>query len=368
MANYSISRIFSIKQSRIVNSNEILCFPEEQLFKLRRELKEDRKGALLCAECYQPLILAGSSNQKLHFRHMPGSDDCPVKTTCTLTEEEKEIIRYNGEKEGARHKEYKALLANLLKADPAFGDVKIEKTFREAQTTGVASSWRRPDVQATRLPDSLKVALELQLSTTFIDVIIAREAFYRDNSAAIIWVFANFNNSSFTEKDIFYSSFSNAFVLDEDAMAKSESAGKLYLTCYYTDYELQESGYQVSIAEKRCAELVSVENLIWSKEKGKLYYKNVEQVKTQIKMTRNARQSELDKERQRIQEERTRRNFALSNPSYSRPPSLKEAAVKSLRQRGMLDKLKCDNCGNDSSFRSTGPFVLCNKCNTEFKY
>ena len=79
------------------------------------------------------------------------------------------------------------------------------------------------------------MAWEIQLSTTFLNVIVAREDFYRELGTYIMWVFNEFNPERlrFTEKDIYWQNMANAFVVDERTMALSSARGVLVLECHY---------------------------------------------------------------------------------------------------------------------------------------
>jgi competence CoiA-like predicted nuclease len=222
----TIEKVFSTKTSKTYFSAELFSkYDEKTLFNLRRDLKDKKKGILLCATCFQPLFLAGNINQELHFRHKKDSDDCPIKTTSNLSKEEVDAMKFNGQKEGAEHKQNKLFIASILRRDPSFENVEVEKTFKEESSSGIAKHWRRPDVSAIFKNKGLKIVFELQVSTTFLDVIIDRDNFYQRSKASILWVFLEFNNNTFTQKDIFYSSNMNAFVLDNEAKEMSENTG-----------------------------------------------------------------------------------------------------------------------------------------------
>jgi len=102
-----------------------------------------------------------------------------------------------------------------LEKDNRFSDVRIEKTISDG------SSWRKPDLQANF--NNKKFVFEIQISNTFLSVIVARELFYRDMDIPLIWIFGEFDkrDTQFFEKDIFYHHNGNLFVSDEDTYKKS---------------------------------------------------------------------------------------------------------------------------------------------------
>ena len=50
--------------------------------------------------------------------------------------------------------------------------------------------WKKPDISASY--KNINIVFEIQLSTTFLSVIVDREYFYKDNQTYILWVFKNF--------------------------------------------------------------------------------------------------------------------------------------------------------------------------------
>lgn len=379
--------IFIPDKDLVVATEKYLDKPVDQLFDIRRKLRPIvNELSLLCPTCYQPLILAGRKDQTFYFRHVKDSEDCPIKTTSHLTKEEIEAMKYNGQKEGRRHKENKMIIASLLESDPFFNDIRVEKTFREENPTGIAKRWRRPDVSATHAESNSKVAFELQVSTTFIDVIIDREHFYRDNGAFIIWVFLDFEENKFTELDIFYANKSNAFVLDEEAIAESNQQGELVLKCFYREYCLEEAFETVDVKENTAIELVKVSQLSFDQETGKLYFfdSTAQKIESENKAHIRRKAIEEEKERKKAEEKARREAEARAKrrssyetnswkPNYFEPRTrenkgISESNFKALSKTKQFDKLKCDNCGNTENFYDRACFIYCEKCRSEVKY
>lgn len=78
--------------------------------------------------------------------------------------------KYGGATEGIQHQRPKAMLAFVLEADPTFSEVQVEHVISQPP------QWRKPDVAAAFLNGL--VAFGLQLATTPLPDIVAREAFY----------------------------------------------------------------------------------------------------------------------------------------------------------------------------------------------
>ncbi|ELX4189979.1 hypothetical protein QJ358_003410 [Vibrio vulnificus] len=253
----NMTSVFLTQEDKVIDANEFLDSCEEQeYFQFRTSIAKNRKTnpLALCNVCFQPVVLRATPQRTTFFAHVKDSEDCPIKTTTSLTMEEIQAMKYNGQKEGRQHKEGKQRLAELLSSDPLFSDeIHIEKTFREKNPVGIAKHWRRPDISARLALDNREVLFELQVSTTFLDVIISREEFYKNNDAYITWVFLDFDSEKFTTLDIAYANKANVFVLDNEANHESELNGKLVMKCYYRQPYMTE---EVTIAHKWVSEIV----------------------------------------------------------------------------------------------------------------
>lgn len=140
--------------------------------------------------------------------------------------------------------------------------------------------WKKPDV--TSIFKDKKLVFEIQLATTFLDVICERQHFYKENQSFIIWVFKNFeveaDKQRFTQKDIFYSNNRNAFVLDEEAIRLSNLHNDLFLLCQYQKpIELNEK-----IIYEWESKYVNLIDLIFDEENYKVYYFDVSQAENEI--------------------------------------------------------------------------------------
>jgi hypothetical protein len=139
-------------------------------------------------------------------------------------------MKYRGTQESEAHKRIKELVLRSLSADPRFTELLSEKTWRSSEGL---PGLRRPDVSA-RL-ENLRLAFEVQLSTTFLDVVLSRREFYRSERAALVWVLPNFhpNYRRMTDDDILFGNNSNIFVVDESTAAASEAAGAFMIKCWH---------------------------------------------------------------------------------------------------------------------------------------
>lgn len=235
-----IEEVLDLESGDHLRAADILGRPEEDIFRLRAALTEDfLRGcnALVCPLCQQPVYIAGTPRQEFFFKHRHELGDCPIKTRGRFSQEEIDRMRYNGIKESERHRRLKDFIHDTLRNDPRFSDVHKETVIRGQ---GPNMEWRKPDVSS--IFQGRPLVWEIQLSTTFHNVIVARESFYREQGTYILWVFNTFDPTRlrFTEKDIYWLNRANAFVIDERTMGLSRERGELVLDCRFLDPFLRE--------------------------------------------------------------------------------------------------------------------------------
>lgn len=234
----TIEIVLNKENGSTVYADSFFLKKEHEVFKFRNELQKAIKGVreplFVCYFCGQKIKINGGGKTKkiLHFAHKKDSDDCDIKTDNKYSKQEIERVKYNGAKESPLHFETKETLKELIELNKDFSDIKVEKVVK-SNTNYL--EWKRPDISAKY--KSLNIVFEIQLSTTFLSVIVDRECFYMDNKTFILWIFRDFVidefKQRFTEKDVFYSNNRNAFVLDSEAIRLSQENNDLFLLCYY---------------------------------------------------------------------------------------------------------------------------------------
>jgi hypothetical protein len=185
----------------------------------------------VCATCHVPVYLVSRPEEHIFFfRHRHEDGSCPAQTRSALSEQEIRARKYHGLRESEPHKRVKALILRSLDADAAFSDVRTERNWRSDKN---AAAYRRPDVQADHA--SGRLAFEVQLSTTFLSVVVGRREFYRQEGALLVWVFAGFDPDYrlLTTNDLLFSNNSNVFVVDDETALRSEQTGIFHLRCHY---------------------------------------------------------------------------------------------------------------------------------------
>ena len=191
-----------------------------------------------CSLCSVPAYLVSNQFKHFFFRHVAEDGSCPAETRSPLSRDEILARKYHGMRESEPHKRIKALIARSLLADPAFSNILSEHQWRSSHDP---RSRRQPDVQATGPMG--RVAFEVQLSTTFLDVVVGRRAFYRQEGALLVWVMGRFDPDyrRLTTDDLLFSNNSNILVVDEESASISEAARRFHVRCYYRRPVRQEN-------------------------------------------------------------------------------------------------------------------------------
>lgn len=376
----NMTSVFMAEEDRHIDANEFLdnC-DEEKIFIFRRKLEETRteNPIALCSVCYQPIVLRGNIQRSFFFSHTKNSDDCPIKTTTNLTHDEILAMKFNGQKEGRAHKENKFNLANLLKIDDFFSNyVSVEPTFREKNNSGIAKRWRRPDISTFSADQKYSIVFELQISTTFIEVISGRERFYKENNTYIMWVFLNFDREKFTTLDIGYGNKSNIFIFDDEAKEISSKNHRLTLKCYYRKPYMTNA---LSVDYTWEFQLVNFNDMSFDSIEKKIYFIDpdflTKQVVGEIKNTKQKleqqsierKEREL-KERQKDLENKSQieRNKKSNNKNLISYPSkrdkLNEVSPLDGTSKSFGNAVKCSHCGKIVKIRKIGKSSLCEKC------
>lgn len=230
----AINEARSLRTGRLLDATRLIrSFDYAGAIRLRGVLKDAAnrgRPRLVCPMCGVTLFLASSMRKNFYLRHRSEDGSCPAVTHNGLTEAEMRAMKYRGAQESAAHLRTKELLVRSLAADPGFTEVRVEATWRASE--GLVGL-RRPDVSARR--GDLRAAFEVQLSTTFLDVVLGRKRFYRDEGAALIWVLPSFDPSyrRMTTDDILFGNNSNILVVDEATVAASIAASQVIVRVWY---------------------------------------------------------------------------------------------------------------------------------------
>ena len=221
-----------------------------------------------CAECCVPVtLLMHPESRRLYFKHTLEDGRCSAVTRGAYDHDEINARKYNGAKESRLHLSMKRHLTNSLLADTRFSDIHVERRWN-GPVTGV---WRKPDVQAVYSGAdglSVRVAFEIQLSTTYLDIIVERRRFYLEQGGLLFWIFAEFNESGrkLTQDDVFYNNNQNAFIVNEATSTESVELTSFQLECIWAEPSTQGAAPLLKRAT------VPFEKLVLNREKQQAYY------------------------------------------------------------------------------------------------
>ncbi len=229
-----ISEVLDVEAGVFVPARSVIGADYARLVQLRMEVRSQmRRGTPLykCAICGVAVHICCSRDAaRFFFKHRHEDGNCPAVTAGALNQAEIDARKYNGTKESRLHLQMKEWLVRSLSADSRFSDIQVEQVWKGAWT----SQWRKPDVQAVY--GGQRIAFEIQLSTTFLDVIAGRRDFYLAEGGLLFWIFARFDTDRLrmTDDDVFYNNNANAFVLDAKALEASLLDNAFQLECIWS--------------------------------------------------------------------------------------------------------------------------------------
>lgn len=269
----TIDEVYDVESNQLITAYEFFKKPEHEIMHWRRALEESiltGHARLICPYCKQMLKLCGKRSSRgivSYFSHLYDSDDCEIKTTTMQSRELIEAKKYGLAGESERHQRLKHLIAEALSTQQSkemgISDVAIEQRINSQIPY---MRWRRPDVQARY--GEINLVFELQLSTTFLSVVVDRDIFYRLNGWYIIWVFNFDDNKEYMNlhnlmcKDIYYANKRNIFILDDEAQRLTEEKGTLVVRCQWLNSEGKFSE----------GEYITIDQLHFDSEERKPYF------------------------------------------------------------------------------------------------
>jgi hypothetical protein len=228
-----VEEVLDLRTGAVLRHDKAIGTDYEAVIKLRSALQESiqrEEPLYACSMCRTPVYLVSQKRERrFFFRHTLEDDRCSAKTRGLLSQEEIDARRYNGVKESQAHINMKNWVAESLRADLDFSHVEVEQRW----TGKFDGEWRKPDVRA--MYKGMPVVFEIQLSTTYLNVITARRSFYQREGALLIWVFAEFDEGPrrLTQDDVFFTNNRNAFVVSEATRSISIERWLFHLECIW---------------------------------------------------------------------------------------------------------------------------------------
>lgn len=224
-------------------------------YELRRKLQRKELN-FYCDCCGGRLYLAGKyfkedekrgfREQRLHLRHCSDKEQkeiCVYRREEHKSETDRNRDSYVNKRESPEHFKLKAIVKDALIRTLPGSEVTLEKWIP------VANTRRKPDVnisfnQDGFLPKGSEIAIEIQVSQIMMCNINRRMDIDSEGHKYTIWILDSYNSEDDGEnkiykEDIFEASGLNAFVLDEEAIHRTEETGLLHLHVWYDKYRIE---------------------------------------------------------------------------------------------------------------------------------
>jgi len=340
----TIQEVFDVKTGEFILADDFFMQSEDVIIRWRRHLAEAalmNEPRLVCSHCNQMVKLSGRKTDRgrvVYFSHLYNSDDCDIKTGVNKSKEEILAEKYGKVTESERHQRLKHLISTYLSSKES-QEKGISNVAEEKRITSSLPylNYRRPDVSVNY--KNLNVVFELQLSTTFLSVVVDRDIFYRLNNYFIIWIFNFDDNIEYVNlrnlmmKDIYYANKRNIFVFDNEAQDKSAEENILYLRCMW----MEEDGRFSK------GKFVTLDDLSFDEETCKPYYIDADKIFYKLFPNRQRTIEELERTRKSIVDALMKR---MADDEYRKIEQLKE---------GLLQEAKMKEVGVTASpFQSLG--------------
>jgi len=346
----TIQDVLNFETGEEIKADTFFNKPLDELSVFRSELQKAIKGfrepLFTCFYCKQLIRIRGGignpTKRKVdtfHFAHLKDSADCPVKTDSKLSKEEVDRIKYQGARESILHVTLKHKIAECLSLNQnSKGEVsaiQVEKVINNRDE----KEWKKPDINA--FFRDKRIAIELQLSTTWLDVITGRQKFYEDQKIFILWLFHHFNPNDdsrlLTYNDVIYTNNQNAYVFDDETYRMSFEEKDLVLRCWYKTYSIRNE----MIKERWEYKYNKLSDLIFKEDGYKLFYHDTAKQKVSV-------HDEYDRlvENNRIVEQERQRNIRIAEEKRKKDIQEKKQKENDLRA---LKAAKCEelNFEND---------------------
>lgn len=264
----------------IYKSADFLRRELRELNRLRGE-QEDLLNAgeprFRCSYCEVGVVLRLSARRRWYFRHDEEDGSCRYQTKGFLSQNDLDARRYNGQKEGPQHIRMKRLIRESLQGDSAFEPESILEEVRWRGTIK-AGSWKIPDIQAIR--NKLRIAFEVQLSSTYVNVMRQRRSFYLAEGGLLFWVLTRVREEDRRQfqDDVLYPNNCNVFAIDEETVALSAANSELTFRCGYL--EPVQDGW--TLKERWCERLVRFSELTLDPHNQRVYYFDYDNARSEI--------------------------------------------------------------------------------------
>ncbi|WP_157272426.1 DUF6035 family protein [Azonexus hydrophilus] len=205
---------------------------EGQLHALRPSLRQSGAAQpFTCFSCGHPVILKKHAHGGHYFAHKDKTAarqaNCVFLEKSSLSLEDIDRLRYQGQREGPRHRQTKEWIRRIVAADARFSKPEVETIWRTFD-----DGWRKPDVATSW--HGFPVVFEAQVSNTYPAIVAERTDFYRRQGALLIWIFDQLPDQHWRtlHADIFCANHQQLFLVDEACACAAEENGSAIFRSY----------------------------------------------------------------------------------------------------------------------------------------
>lgn len=279
----TIQEVLDARTGEEIIADDFFKKPLDEIIVVRSDLQKAIENIIdpvfVCFYCKQRIRIRGGKSdsvgrkiETLHFAHLKDSEACHIKTANPYTKEEVDRIKYNRSKESQLHLVTKDKLIQCLRFNERtigeISDIQLEKVIK---AKGPETEWKKPDINF--IFKDKRVALDLQLSTTWLDVVTRRQEFYKNQGIYILWVFHYFDLNDNTRRlmfnDVVYTNNQNAYVFDDEAFEKSIKEKNLFLKCFYKTYKVRNLKLEDEWPAWR---FINIGDMTFEEEYHKIFY------------------------------------------------------------------------------------------------
>lgn len=237
---------------------------EGDISKLRTNIRLNQ-AKFTCFCCGYPVLLRKHQLGGHYFAHIEKTAskkaNCLYQQPSITSTEDRNRIRYQGQREGKRHIRTKNLIANIIESDPNFSEIHIETVWKTFQ-----DGWRKPDVSA--IYNGINVVFEAQVSNTYPQIVAERTDFYRKQDSILIWIYDSINDSDWRtlHSDNFCSNGQHIFYVDDECLSISQLHKVAYFKIYtqrpdVVPYQREDKKWLLEIRSIKKCNLIPFSNL-----------------------------------------------------------------------------------------------------------
>lgn len=254
---------------------------EGEIHRLRTKIRQKIDGQqFVCFCCGHDVLLRKHEHGGHYFAHKERStaekSECIYQQKRLVSLDERNRIRYHGQRESFRHIKTKELIKNILNADSNFSKTVVEKVW-----TTFSDGWRKPDVAT--IWGNQPIVFEAQVSNTYPQVVAERTDFYRKQGALLIWIYDRITNEEWRtlHADTFCSNGQNLFFVDDECVATSQGNQQAFFKIYskYPDVipfkRASDQRWLLKIIQKEDISIVPFSSLSLDVELQKATYFNL---------------------------------------------------------------------------------------------